>query len=458
VTVELRILTGARAGARARFEHSTITIGRDPASDLRLDADRDLDVSARHAELRAVDGAWTLADLGSTNGTFVNGERVDGERRLRAGDVVSLGEAGPRIEVLLDGVGEDAEAATAAPRPRRNTAERIADAVHAETASLKRMYAHALGAIVVIGGVAVLLWQQRASTRERELLALIERSDSASGPLVRTILAMRARDSQFSRRLAERDSALAQEIARGRRLMRASGTSPRAVAELSERVAEESRLRQAILRIDYPRVHDLNDPAVALVVSDLDGTYVAGTAFAVSAQGALVTNRHVVRAASGAPPRRICVLLANTTAWRDARLTRASDDDDLALLQIDSGPPVPVVAGVSRLALGTRVGSPVATIGFPHAVDAPMEGAGLAVRARSTTTAGTVSKRITDVLQIDAYAGKGSSGSPVLDARGYVVGVVYGGEAESHGRIVYAVPAERLAAFLSSAGVTSILR
>jgi S1-C subfamily serine protease len=100
----------------------------------------------------------------------------------------------------------------------------------------------------------------------------------------------------------------------------------------------------------------------------------------------------------------------------------------------------------------------VATIGYPHAVDTPMEGTGLDVRARTTTTAGTVSKRLADVLQIDSYAGKGSSGSPVFDVRGYVVGVIYGGEAESQGRIVYAVPAERLAAFLTAAGASSILR
>ena len=65
-----------------------------------------------------------------------------------------------------------------------------------------------------------------------------------------------------------------------------------------------------------------------------------------------------------------------------------------------------------------------------------MEGAGLDVRARTTTAAGTVSKRLGDVLQIDSYAGKGSSGSPVFDVRGHVVGVIYGGEAESKGRIV----------------------
>jgi S1-C subfamily serine protease len=100
----------------------------------------------------------------------------------------------------------------------------------------------------------------------------------------------------------------------------------------------------------------------------------------------------------------------------------------------------------------------VATIGYPHAIDAPMEGTGLDVRASTTTTAGTVSKRIADVLQIDSYAGKGSSGSPVFDVRGNVVGVVYGGEAESRGRIVYAVPAERLAAFLVEAGAGAVLR
>ena len=69
-----------------------------------------------------------------------------------------------------------------------------------------------------------------------------------------------------------------------------------------------------------------------------------------------------------------------------------------------------------------------------------------------------MSKRLSDVLQIDSYAGKGSSGSPVFDVRGNVVGVIYGGEAESRGRIVYAVPAERLSAFLTAAGAASVLR
>jgi S1-C subfamily serine protease len=207
------------------------------------------------------------------------------------------------------------------------------------------------------------------------------------------------------------------------------------------------------MQMDFPRVHDMNDSAVALIASDIDGTFIAGTAFSISPRGELVTNKHVVRSPTGGAARRIRVLFANTTEWLPAKLVRASDGDDLALIQVEGSGTFPVVAGVSRAGSDTRVGSPVATIGYPHAVETPMEGAGLNVRARTTTTAGTVSKRLGDVLQIDSYAGKGSSGSPVFDVHGDVVGVIYGGEAESQGRIVYAVPAERLAAFLGAAPI-----
>ena len=449
MTIELRILSSARAGQRAQFDKSLVTIGRHPQSDLRFDPDADLDVSTRHAELRESDGAWTVLDQQSTNGTFVNGERIAGQRRLVTGDTLGLGERGPRLEVLI--------AVEATAPPRRDTGARIAEAVQAETASLRRMFALAVGSVVVIALVAGALWQRRTTSRERELLALIARSESTSVPLKRTVETMQARDSQFSRLLAERDSALLREMQAGRRMVRGN-SSPASVAQLSERVAQETRLRQAITQMDFPRVHDLNDGAVAMIASDLDGTFVAGTAFSVSPDGLLVTNRHVARAPSGRPPRRIRVLFANTTEWRPARLARTSDTDDLALLQVEEGAPFPVVAGVSRTGRDARVGSPVATIGYPHAVDTPMEGAGLDVRARTTTAAGTVSKRLDDVLQIDSYAGKGSSGSPVFDVRGYVVGVIYGGAAESKGRIVYAVPAERLAAFLAAAEAGAILR
>lgn len=66
----------------------TVTIGRAADCDLRL---TDMACSRRHAQLHLQDGALTLEDLGSHNGTRVNGERVAGRRRLAAGDVIGIG-------------------------------------------------------------------------------------------------------------------------------------------------------------------------------------------------------------------------------------------------------------------------------------------------------------------------------------------------------------------------------
>jgi pSer/pThr/pTyr-binding forkhead associated (FHA) protein len=64
-------------------------VGRESGTGIRLDHDEY--VSARHARIEPrLDGTW-LEDLGSTNGTFVNGARVDGGRRLQPGDVVRIG-------------------------------------------------------------------------------------------------------------------------------------------------------------------------------------------------------------------------------------------------------------------------------------------------------------------------------------------------------------------------------
>lgn len=68
------------------------TIGRTGANDVVLE---DLGVSKRHAELVVADGSWTVVDVGSTNGTFVNGVRVDPFAKtgipVESGDVLRLG-------------------------------------------------------------------------------------------------------------------------------------------------------------------------------------------------------------------------------------------------------------------------------------------------------------------------------------------------------------------------------
>ena len=73
-----------------------LTIGRSSENTAALAGD-DF-ASARHARVESQrDGVWIL-DLGSTNGTFVNGERMDGRRKLREGDVVRVGQTELRFE------------------------------------------------------------------------------------------------------------------------------------------------------------------------------------------------------------------------------------------------------------------------------------------------------------------------------------------------------------------------
>ena len=67
-----------------------VRIGRGAAADLRLAWDRE--VSRIHAELERLGGGWALVDDGlSANGTFVNGERLLGRRRLSSGDEIRIG-------------------------------------------------------------------------------------------------------------------------------------------------------------------------------------------------------------------------------------------------------------------------------------------------------------------------------------------------------------------------------
>jgi hypothetical protein len=69
------------------LDKDTVTIGRLPASDITI---ADPGASRSHAEVRATDGGYEVVDLGSTNGTLVNGRRV-GEQPLEDGDRITIG-------------------------------------------------------------------------------------------------------------------------------------------------------------------------------------------------------------------------------------------------------------------------------------------------------------------------------------------------------------------------------
>jgi hypothetical protein len=85
----LVVLSGKSQGRVITIERDGV-IGRDPAVTYPID---DPTVSRRHAEVLASADGWRLRDLGSANGTEINGARLIGDRLLREGDVVGLGRA-----------------------------------------------------------------------------------------------------------------------------------------------------------------------------------------------------------------------------------------------------------------------------------------------------------------------------------------------------------------------------
>ena len=85
-------------------DRRTLTVGRDQSADIALTWDSQ--VSRLHAELEKVAGQWLVVDDGlSSNGSFVNGERVTGRRRLVDGDALRFGRTAVTFRAPASGLG-----------------------------------------------------------------------------------------------------------------------------------------------------------------------------------------------------------------------------------------------------------------------------------------------------------------------------------------------------------------
>lgn len=96
--------SGPTPGVTFALEGDQLIIGRDAAHAVSIN---DAEVSRKHARLTFQGGKYVIEDLGSTNGTFVNGQRLVSAAVLKPGDVVSLGE---QIVLMYEGLSSDAGA------------------------------------------------------------------------------------------------------------------------------------------------------------------------------------------------------------------------------------------------------------------------------------------------------------------------------------------------------------
>lgn len=103
------VRTGALKGSRLPIRVPVVNIGRADYNDLVIPDDS---VSSAHAKLQRREGMWVLTDLGSTNGTMVDGEKVTGEAVLSPGATVRLGEVSLLFDPPAEGDGGPAVSGT----------------------------------------------------------------------------------------------------------------------------------------------------------------------------------------------------------------------------------------------------------------------------------------------------------------------------------------------------------
>jgi predicted component of type VI protein secretion system len=93
--------SGPTPGATFALEGDQLLIGRDSSSAVAIN---DAEISRKHARLTFQGGKYVIEDLGSTNGTFVNGQRLVSAVVLKTGDVVSFGE---QIVLMYEALSSD---------------------------------------------------------------------------------------------------------------------------------------------------------------------------------------------------------------------------------------------------------------------------------------------------------------------------------------------------------------
>lgn len=97
MVVKLKVMHGPSAGKEIKIQKTPFVIGRSDECHLRPKSDA---ISRRHCEIHFVDTQVVIHDLGSKNGTLVNGDRVEGKRTLKMGDHLKVGPL--EFEVVIE--------------------------------------------------------------------------------------------------------------------------------------------------------------------------------------------------------------------------------------------------------------------------------------------------------------------------------------------------------------------
>jgi S1-C subfamily serine protease len=373
-------IAGVKRGQREVAGGHQITVGRAPTNTLSF-APTDTRASAHHAEIAFDGSGWVLRDAGSTNGTFVNGQRVH-SARLNPGDIIEFGTGGPQLQfgVEPDVAGHPpafVETESGSGPPPRPAAAPISKEFGRTT--MRLMIEHAV---------------EKSSTQFRVMVVA----------LVALVILLSATT-----------------------LLLAFKSSPLAPSDFRA-IARENQGAVVFIYVRFLLVDDRGRP-----VQESAST---GSGFMVSPEGHIITNRHVVRLWEYEPEwtrneytgeiREIKVVFADhdSNDAIAAEIVQVSDshDTDVAILRVPPFADMPVLHNFNRDVSSLSQGDPVGVIGYPFGAE--LFEFTKAKKAETSFSQGHISKVTPSKIQVDAPANPGNSGGPIFDEEGRVIGIL----------------------------------
>jgi S1-C subfamily serine protease len=364
--VSLTYQIGPNKGQRASFDGSVVSVGR--ASDNALSfGDHERRVSSHHAQISRRGDQYVLLDLGSTNGTMVNGRRVVATE-IHNDDLIEFGAGGPLLRFAIE---SDANDQTTLHADRNYTGQpdkRRRETTANKSAGLRHRHHRNNGALI---------------------LALVAAMSIGAVVGILASSSLRLRDDEMN----------------------------------FTEVADLNVAAIVLIRAEFETL-DING-------HPLTSEAKTGSGFVISQDGLIVTNRHLIRSweydqsiVSGRTTR-IEIIFEGQT--RDdavlAEVFRLQGDKypDVAILKSNRAG-VPAVRGVEDRLDRINQGDEVAVIGYPLGLD--LLALTRDTRIEPSLVTGIVSRVGHDAIQLSLRANHGNSGGPALNRKGEVIGIV----------------------------------